>query len=236
MSKPVPVTEIFGPVLQGEGKLIGRQTYFIRLGGCDYNCSWCDTPGSVDPALVKANAEHLTVDQILARLPEQPNGRWVTLSGGNPAIFELSELVTRLAERGYQVAAETQGSIAAKWLGWIDLVTVSPKPPSSGMTPKFKLAAFKAILELWPDPDVVVKVPIANEADLKWFKVLLETIPTTIEVFVQPVRNALSTDPTEDKIITQLQDLRTLANAVMRDPTLGRVTVLPQLHALLGMR
>src|SRR5687768_8363312 len=80
-----PVIEVFGPTIQGEGAEAGVSTHFIRLGGCDYRCTWCDTMYAVDPPLVRANAERLSVDAILARvagLEGQP--RWVTLSGGNP--------------------------------------------------------------------------------------------------------------------------------------------------------
>ena len=51
-----PVIEIFGPTIQGEGSEAGLATHFIRVGGCDYRCSWCDTMYAVDPAAVRANA------------------------------------------------------------------------------------------------------------------------------------------------------------------------------------
>ena len=51
-----PVIEIFGPTIQGEGAEAGLPTHFVRLGGCDYRCSWCDTMYAVDPATVRANA------------------------------------------------------------------------------------------------------------------------------------------------------------------------------------
>ena len=47
------VVEVFGPTVQGEGPYAGRVCHFLRLGGCDYRCSWCDTPYAVDPAQVR---------------------------------------------------------------------------------------------------------------------------------------------------------------------------------------
>ena len=55
-----PVVEIFGPTVQGEGPDAGVPAYFVRFGGCDFRCSWCDSMHAVDPAEVRANAERLT--------------------------------------------------------------------------------------------------------------------------------------------------------------------------------
>lgn len=55
-AKTLPVIEIFGPTVQGEGAEAGVPTHFLRLGGCDYRCAWCDTMYAVDPATVRASA------------------------------------------------------------------------------------------------------------------------------------------------------------------------------------
>ena len=56
-----PVIEVFGPTIQGEGAEAGLPTHFVRFGGCDYRCSWCDTMYAVDPAVLWATAERLSV-------------------------------------------------------------------------------------------------------------------------------------------------------------------------------
>src|SRR5689334_14600025 len=95
------VDEIFGPTIQGEGALAGCVTMFVRLGGCDYRCSWCDTMHAVDPANVDRWKE-MDTDAILKALhklvPTHNSNLWVTISGGNPAIWqrELPELVRAL--------------------------------------------------------------------------------------------------------------------------------------------
>src|SRR5438105_206992 len=55
-----PVIEVFGPTVQGEGPDAGRPAYFVRFGGCDYRCSWCDSMYAVEPADVRSHAEHLS--------------------------------------------------------------------------------------------------------------------------------------------------------------------------------
>ena len=65
--KPVPVAEVFGPTVQGEGELQGVPCYFVRLGGCDFKCSWCDTPHAVLPEEVR-QLERLDEKGIMERL------------------------------------------------------------------------------------------------------------------------------------------------------------------------
>src|SRR4051812_46730356 len=63
-----PVIEIFGPTIQGEGAEAGLPTHFVRFGGCDYRCVWCDTMYAVDPAIVRSTSRRLTTDEIIAEL------------------------------------------------------------------------------------------------------------------------------------------------------------------------
>ena len=131
--KKYPVTEIFGPTVQGEGEHQGKPAYFIRFGGCDYRCEWCDTPHAVLPQAVRA-AERLDAFEIVERLRSLPPGPgWVVITGGNPALHELGALVNALQEHNYKVSVETQGSRWKEWLRDCDSICVSPKPPSSGM-------------------------------------------------------------------------------------------------------
>src|SRR5665213_49268 len=89
--KKIPVVEMFGPTIEGEGALIGTQTFFIRFGLCDYKCKKCDSMHAVDPQIVKSTADWATQDEIFEsfkRFQEQkaPHIHNVTFSGGNPAI------------------------------------------------------------------------------------------------------------------------------------------------------
>jgi 7-carboxy-7-deazaguanine synthase len=134
MTETIRISEIFGPTIQGEGALIGQPTVFVRTGGCDYRCIWCDTPHAVDsqyrdqwkpmsPAAIFGRIEELSGDKPLL----------VSLSGGNPAIQPLGGLIQLGKASGYKFALETQGSIAQDWFKDLDVLTLSPKPPSSTM-------------------------------------------------------------------------------------------------------
>lgn len=126
-----PVVEVFGPTVQGEGVDQGVICHFVRFGGCDFKCDWCDTPDAVLPSEVR-KAPRMNADQIINDLAELESPvPWVILSGGNPALHDLSSLVDRLHGEGYLVAVETQGSKWRDWMTKVDRLCVSPKPPSS---------------------------------------------------------------------------------------------------------
>lgn len=136
-NKTVPVMEIFGPTIQGEGAMVGVKTLFVRFGGCDYRCAKCDSLHAIIPELVKKNAnwvlQHDLADIIIAKAKET-NTRWVTLSGGNPTMWDLDLLVRLLITAGIKIAVETQGSIWRDWLSLVDQLTISPKGPGMGET------------------------------------------------------------------------------------------------------
>lgn len=128
------VAEVFGPTIQGEGPYAGQPTYFVRFGGCDARCVWCDSMHAVKPELVGKlpirTPESITLE--LMNLDQGFEYRRVVFSGGNPAIWDLTELVALLKHKGWEIHVETQGSIWRDWLHKVDAVIVSPKPPSAG--------------------------------------------------------------------------------------------------------
>ena len=110
------VHEIFRSI-QGEGKLAGIPMTFIRLYGCNMVplCSWCDTPQ--DPG----NYTERSIEEIVNQVEDD----WVCITGGEPTIHKnLRKLVSRLQEKGYYVALETNGLNIAPYANWI---CVSPK-------------------------------------------------------------------------------------------------------------
>ena len=140
VSQAWPVVEIFGPTVQGEGVDQGAVCHFVRFGGCDFKCEWCDTPDAVLPSEVR-KATRMSKEDIVRELgiltgPDPWHPPWVILSGGNPALHDLASLVDLLHEEGYLVAVETQGTKWRKWMAKVDRLCVSPKPPSSGMVHK----------------------------------------------------------------------------------------------------
>lgn len=222
-ARTYPVLEVFGPVLQGEGRMIGAQTHFVRFGYCDYRCAWCDTLYAVEPEQVQREAEWLGIDAIIGRLDALgAHTPWVTLSGGNPAIHDLGPLVERLHAAGRKVAVETQGSVYRPWLERCDVVTVSPKPPSAGMaTDDARLARFVAL------PQSNLKVVVFDDADFTYARDIHLRYPEK-PFYLQP-GNAVGSDDTA----ALLAKLDWLAQRAMADPAMADVVVLPQLHTLM---
>jgi len=228
-----PVVELFGPTVQGEGPDAGKPAYFVRFGGCDWRCSWCDSMHAVDPAQVRANAERLSTTDIVERLGALPSGpRLVVLSGGNPALLHLGNLVDELQLGGHQVAVETQGSHWREWLGHVDRLVVSPKPPSSGMaTPAHaeQFALFAEQLAATGKRHGALKVVVFDEDDLSWAQDLHTAYPQF------PFYLSAGTDPGTDDELT-IRSLRAryrwLCEAVAPRPALADCHVLPQLHVI----
>ena len=94
----IPVLEVFGPTIQGEGRVIGRKTMFVRTAGCDYRCSWCDSAFTWDGS-AKEDIRLLTAEEIYEELLEVGGNHFnhVTISGGNPALIKgIQDLVCLL--------------------------------------------------------------------------------------------------------------------------------------------
>ena len=119
----------------------------------------------------------MTAAEVLAALDDLPGApEWVTLSGGNPALLELGELVPTLHADGRKVTVETQGSVWRDWLAGVDLLTVSPKPPSSGMaTPENESESARLPgVRGRRRGRIVLKVVVFDEADYAWASALRE--------------------------------------------------------------
>jgi 7-carboxy-7-deazaguanine synthase len=236
-----PVIEIFGPTIQGEGPDAGRPCYFVRLGGCDYRCDWCDSIYAVDPAEVRKHAERLTSQDILDRLALLPGeADLVVLSGGNPALFDLGEVVRDLQAHSYKVTVETQGSRWKPWLQLLDRLVVSPKPPSSRMaTPahEAETALFMGRAEMMPGV-LAIKIVVFSETDYEWalaFHKRHADQPFYLSVgTTQPPEVFVPKGVERDDVILArvLERFRWLCEKVARDPRASKAVVLPQLHVL----
>lgn len=223
------VSEVYGPVCQGEGALIGKPTIFVRLGGCDYRCAWCDSLYAVLPQFrkewAKTTAAAIT-EHVAALLPAGHTFGHVTLSGGNPAIHPCRDLIAALHTRGYRVAIETQGSICPDWLLLIDDVTLSPKPPSSGnVTPYDPESALMACLAL--ADAAVLKVVVFDDADYDYARAVHLTYPGV--PFYLQVGTAVGV-ATRGDLCDALNTWQTVA---LSDAAMQDVAILPQLHAIL---
>lgn len=230
----IPVLEIFGPTIQGEGMVIGQKTMFVRTAGCDYRCSWCDSAFTWDGS-ARDEIKQMTPEAIYQELIRLGQDRFshVTISGGNPALLaSLDGLVQLLKERGIRTAVETQGSKWQSWLYDIDDVTISPKPPSSGMTTD--LDALDQIIHALVASNhqgLSLKVVVFNEEDFAYAQSIHQRYPS-VPFYLQPGNDDLTVADTVNLRDKLLESFEWLIDRAMEAPDMNDVKVLPQLHAL----
>lgn len=226
----IPVLEIFGPTIQGEGSVIGRKTMFVRTSGCDYRCSWCDSSFTWDGS-AKDDIRLLEPEDIISELDAIAPNKYqhVTISGGNPALIKnIGPLVEALNERNIETALETQGSKFQSWMTLIDDLTISPKPPSSGMKPN--LPILDEVIAQCVQYSLSLKVVIFDEEDYQFAKDIHNRYPS-IPFYLQ-VGNPYLDDSVSNHTEKLLEKYEQLIDKVMND-TLNDIYVLPQLHTLL---
>ncbi|RIN24822.1 7-carboxy-7-deazaguanine synthase QueE [Mammaliicoccus vitulinus] len=226
----IPVLEIFGPTIQGEGSVIGRKTMFVRTSGCDYRCSWCDSSFTWDGS-AKDDIRLLEPEDIISELDAIAPNKYqhVTISGGNPALIKnIGPLVEALNERNIETALETQGSKFQSWMTLIDDLTISPKPPSSGMKPN--LPILDEVIAQCVQDSLSLKVVIFDEDDYQFAKDIHNRYPS-IPFYLQ-VGNPYLDDSVSNHTEKLLEKYEQLIDKVMND-TLNDIYVLPQLHTLL---
>ena len=214
-----PVVEIFADGSR-RGARHGRPAYFVRLVVCDFRCSWCDSMHAVDPAQVRAAAQHLEPADIVARINELQDGPGlVVLSGGNPALLDLASLVTQLHDAAFEVAVETQGSRWKPWLADVDRLVVSPKGPTSGMDTAEHRGVLARFLSHAREAGVrpVLKAVIFEASDLEHARWMASTWPDLPLYLSTGTDVGLADDATHRRLLTRL---RWLSEAVAVDSTL----------------
>jgi len=172
-TQSLPVMEHFYTI-QGEGFHQGRAAYFVRLGGCDVGCVWCDVKDSWD-----ANAHpKMSIAEIIKTITENTpslnttaSKTLVVITGGEPLMHDLTELTKALQAKGFETNIETSGAhpLSGNW----DWICLSPK--------KFKA----------PLPEVVpfaheLKVVIFNQSDFKWAEEYAAQVSPGCKLYLQP--------------------------------------------------
>lgn len=164
----LPVMESFYTI-QGEGFHQGRAAYFIRLGGCDVGCTWCDVKESWDATV----HPHFNIEQIVdkALLEIQNKELLAVVTGGEPSLHPLDELTLALKRAGFQTNIETSGSspLSGKW----DWICLSPK--------KFKAPLQENLL--MADE---LKVIVYNRSDFKWAESYALQVRQDCRLYLQP--------------------------------------------------
>ncbi len=161
----LPVMEHFYTV-QGEGAYSGVAAYFIRLGGCDVGCVWCDVKDSWD-----ADAHPKYAIEDIVSWPLKANAELVVITGGEPLMYDLFPLTRALREAGLKVNIETSG--AHPLTGSFDWITLSPK--------KFKM----------PLPEICshaqeLKIIVFNKSDFVWAEDYAQKVSKHCQLYLQP--------------------------------------------------
>jgi 7-carboxy-7-deazaguanine synthase len=161
----LPIMEHFYTI-QGEGFYSGRAAYFVRLAGCDIGCVWCDVKDSWDAA------DHpiLKIDEII-QIIKSHSTKFVVITGGEPALYDLTSLIETLSFNGIETAIETSGCYHLK--GNIDWYCFSPK--------KFKPPCEEAYTRANE-----LKVVIYNESDFEWAEKHASKVNSNCILFLQP--------------------------------------------------
>ena len=235
MSK-IPVIEVFGPTIQGEGMVVGQKTMFVRTAGCDYSCSWCDSAFTWDGS-GKHLITQLTAEEIWAQLKNLGgNGfSFVTISGGNPALLRnLDTLIKILKNNDIKIGVETQGSKWQEWLYDIDELTISPKPPSSEMVTDYSMLTemIGKLKSRNSNQHISLKIVIFNDEDYAYAKELHLSYPS-LPFYLQVGNDEITEKNNEQLIRHLLKKYEGLVDKVVADEQLKNVRVLPQLHTLI---
>jgi organic radical activating enzyme len=161
----LPLVEEFYTI-QGEGFHTGKAAYFIRLGGCDIGCSWCDTKFSWDSRLHPL----MKADEIVKQALSTGAGS-VVVTGGEPLMYNLDYLCRKLKEHNITTYLETSGAypLSGEW----DWICLSPKQYSNPKEDIYKLAD-------------ELKVIIQTVADFKWAEESARKISGSCKLYLQP--------------------------------------------------
>lgn len=161
----LPLVEEFHTI-QGEGFHSGKAAWFIRLGGCDVGCNWCDSRFAWDPGLHPM----VSVDDI-ARNALRSGADAVVVTGGEPLMWNLDDLCGKLKERNILTFLETSGAypLSGKW----DWICLSPK---KNMPPVYELCRLADEL----------KVIIEEPDDFIWAEKYRTAVRDSCQLFLQP--------------------------------------------------
>lgn len=231
----IPVAEIFGPTIQGEGPHVGMQTLFVRVAGCDFKCAWCDSKFAwkIDGSIKRYGTKELA--DILVQECNNSKCSNVVLTGGNPCLYNFKEVIDILHDNNITVDIETQGSKMPDWLIDVDLLVISPKAPSSKQPDVYKTVNEYMKLLSSIKQKVAIKIPIFNEEDFEFAMKYYALVDYYREkgVDIDLYLSVGNTNTTEAGDISKrvLSDYEKLINMVANS-YMKRVFILPQVHTL----
>jgi 7-carboxy-7-deazaguanine synthase len=201
------IAEIF-PSIQGEGLRQGEATLFIRFSGCNLKCSFCDTKYAWKEGRKYSIAQ---VSEKINKLRHRFPARWICLTGGEPLLQDLADLVKALKREGFKIQVETNGTLYRPLP--VDWYSISPKPDKYYYRPEYREKAKE------------VKVILTKNLDLELIKRLREEFPEKTPLLLQPQSNR------EWSINLGMKLLRQALKAGLKNIRLS-----VQLHKIYGLR
>lgn len=231
----IPVAEIFGPTIQGEGPHAGMQTLFVRVVGCDFNCAWCDSKFAwrVDENTKRYGTKELA-DKLVkeCKITKCSN---VVITGGNPCLYDFEAVIIELHDNGITVDIETQGSKLPQWLFDVDLLVISPKAPSSKQPDVYESVNNYLKLMESIKGKVAIKIPVFNQEDfdfaIKYYELVKYYRRKNVDVDLYLSVGNTNTSEEGDISRRVLDDYEKLINMVA-ESSMERVFILPQVHTL----
>ncbi|MCW3083085.1 MAG: 7-carboxy-7-deazaguanine synthase [Bacteroidetes bacterium] len=163
--KELPLMEEFYTI-QGEGFHSGKAAYFIRVGGCDVGCHWCDVKESWDASLHPLTSTDLIIENA-AKFP----GKAVVVTGGEPGMYNMTYITQQLKSKGIQTFIETSGAylLTGDW----DWVCLSPKKTSPPKPENYTRAS-------------ELKIIVHNKNDFEWAEKHAALVGKDCKLFLQP--------------------------------------------------
>ena len=234
----IPVAEIFGPTIQGEGPHVGMQTLFVRVAGCDFKCAWCDSKFAwkIDGSIKRYGTKELA--DILVKECNNSKCSNVVLTGGNPCLYDFKQVIDILHNNNITVDIETQGSKMPDWLLDVDLLVISPKAPSSKQPDVYKTVNEYMNMKLLSSikQKVAIKIPVFNEEDfefaMKYYALVDYYREKSVDIDLYLSVGNTNTTETGDISKRVLSDYEKLINMVANS-YMKRVFILPQVHTLI---
>ncbi|MEE2931614.1 MAG: 7-carboxy-7-deazaguanine synthase QueE [Bacteroidota bacterium] len=162
--KELPLMEAFNSI-QGEGFHSGSSAYFLRIGGCDVGCHWCDVKESWDAS----RHPLISIDDIINDISSTV--KTVVITGGEPLMYNLSLLTSRLKEKDIQIHLETSGAYPLS--GLFDWICVSPKKKQN------VLDKIKPMVD-------ELKIIVSNKHDMKWAETQEQEVNNLCKLYLQP--------------------------------------------------
>lgn len=161
----LPIMEEFYTI-QGEGFNTGKAAYFIRVGGCDVGCHWCDVKESWNP-----NLHPLTDIEVVVENMKKFPAKSIVITGGEPSIYNLNKLTQKLKDEGVELFIETSG--AYPLTGTWDWICLSPKKNIAPLENNYKLAH-------------ELKVIVFNNDDFKFAEEQAQHVNSSCKLYIQP--------------------------------------------------